>query len=386
MKMPKGLSARQTWRILTAIRKQTAITWPIKTYFKLQPNADLWHTDTQLILSMLTETDAKCRPGSSLHQSLGRANRYTLSGLTAIDLAAACERDGIPVALADVKRLMETRETREAGGRGYDRIVLNALAIHENLKPFVGRRVSPGLIEDLHYRLTAEAGELDLAPLSVRYEVNEDCPYADPDACISILSRLVQNQIDAPSMHVIIGVACIWSLFWDVRPLISCNALVETVIRRIIFERTGYPILSLLPLSNSILGLDRSRTGTERGYESIFEIEARTGVDCTADIEDILSLILKELALLEALVEESIQAEQQLLKKLSAYYKLNLRQTHLLKRLIEAPHQRLSIRSHSKHYGVAYATARSDLLDLVAMGCLKQHKEGRTFYFRSSLQ
>lgn len=60
---------------------------------------------------------------------------------------------------------------------------------------------------------------------------------------------------------------------------------------------------------------------------------------------------------------------------------LNTRQLDLLTHALKYPHGEYSIDSHRRAHEVAYATARSDLYDLVKRSLLEKRKRGRSFVF-----
>jgi hypothetical protein len=378
MMMPQKLSPTQTWQILTAIRRQTAIIWPVRTYFEIKPNVDLWHTDTQRILSMQSEIDSRCRSNSLLYIALGKISKYSLRTQTVQDISAACKRDGIDVTPNSITNLLDGKRNRESPE---DILILRTTNLLDNLDKYARRRISPGLIEEFYYRLTENTDPLDLGLPLQRYKVANDHPYSDPDVCVDTICKLSEDVLSDTPIHPIIKAMCIWSLLWDVRPFPFCNALMEIVLRRFIFKRSDYPVLCWIPFSNIVFEWDLHQTGTGQGQTNVFEIDAHTGVDCTSSVEDIFAIILEGLSQLERLITDSELSERQLLDRLTAYHKLNFRQKHVLKRVMEAPRRKLGIETHRKFYGVSYATARNDLLDLVAMGYLQQHKFGHAFVF-----
>jgi Fic family protein len=61
----------------------------------------------------------------------------------------------------------------------------------------------------------------------------------------------------------------------------------------------------------------------------------------------------------------------------------NHRQIALLSHATRHPGAAYTFTSHGRSHGVAYATARADLLDLVGRGLLDQIKQGKKFVFLS---
>jgi hypothetical protein len=64
--------------------------------------------------------------------------------------------------------------------------------------------------------------------------------------------------------------------------------------------------------------------------------------------------------------------------------KLNFRQMALLKHALTHPNYIYSIYGHQNYYGIAYETARKDLMQMSdGFSFLKKLKDGRTFVFIS---
>jgi Fic family protein len=158
--------------------------------------------------------------------------------------------------------------------------------------------------------------------------------------------------------------------------------LLETIVRRIILLKSDYEVLCWVPLTKAVLNWDKHRMISGRNETMTFDKDVGTGIDCTCDVENIFSFILEGIQALEKMIEDSRKSEDQLLKNMTSMHTMNLRQKHILRLIMEMPQRNLSIETHRKMYGVSYATARSDLLDLVSMGFLVQYKDSRAFIFK----
>lgn len=63
------------------------------------------------------------------------------------------------------------------------------------------------------------------------------------------------------------------------------------------------------------------------------------------------------------------------------YPELNLRQARIIQHIIANPTDILTIKMHQNINGIAYQTARTDLLELAEKGWLKTIQKGKVFYF-----
>jgi Uncharacterized conserved protein len=92
-------------------------------------------------------------------------------------------------------------------------------------------------------------------------------------------------------------------------------------------------------------------------------------------------VILKALEALHRYLNQKIREQEQVslrLKDLQTHGKLiNHRQTALLAHALKRPQEPFTIESHQRSHQIAYATARSDLLELVSLGLLEERVQGR---------
>jgi len=103
--------------------------------------------------------------------------------------------------------------------------------------------------------------------------------------------------------------------------------------------------------------------------------------DATYFVSYQLEVILRALKALERYLEkkaQQIEAAEQILKDSGTY---NYRQLSLLSHSLRNPNAEYTINSHKVSHGVAYATARADLLDLAARRLLEERKIGRAAHF-----
>ena len=115
---------------------------------------------------------------------------------------------------------------------------------------------------------------------------------------------------------------------------------------------------------------------------------ARAFLYAESDDNDLTYFFLHQLRVLARAIEDlyaylrrkadELRALDRLLK---ATAELNYRQRALLAHALRYAGYRYTIASHQRSHGVAYATARADLLDLEAKGLLSARRVGRTFHF-----
>ena len=84
---------------------------------------------------------------------------------------------------------------------------------------------------------------------------------------------------------------------------------------------------------------------------------------------------------LHAYIDRKTEDLRNLESHLRALDLFNHRQVDLLRHALKHPHQTYTIESHQRSHGVAYQTARTDLLTLMSNGILERKKRGKKMVF-----
>lgn len=115
---------------------------------------------------------------------------------------------------------------------------------------------------------------------------------------------------------------------------------------------------------------------------------ARSFLYTETDDNDLTYFILAQLRVIEQAIEQLQQYVQGKAREaaetkalLTPASGLNHRQIALLTHATRNPGAAYTFASHGRSHGVAYATARADLLDLATRGVLAQQKQGKRFVF-----
>ena len=97
-------------------------------------------------------------------------------------------------------------------------------------------------------------------------------------------------------------------------------------------------------------------------------------------------VINKAIIGLHEYIERKNQELQDAVANLRYLKQLNYRQQAVVIHAMSHPYQEYSIESHRLSHGTAYATARSDLLELDRLGLLKSYKRGKAIFFEPGAQ
>lgn len=382
--MPAGLTQEETWAILTGIRRQTATMLPWKSYLDIGYAADGWYVNTRAMSLILNEFGARCGRGSALDQAVAaHSGTHVIARQVEQDLLAAFERDGVYMDSEKVHSIFLGDRRSEDG---YERLIANFAKLISDLDNYATRKIRPGLVEELHHRLTE--GTEDVAPPQVqcrpRVAKYPHSEYNDPDASMRVICRMAGDDLDEPLIHPLIRAICVSWFFWDFPPLPSWNALVEILVRRLVLARWGYPVFGWIPLSRICLAWEKGLVVTPRSWSAVLETTEKDcgyGVDGSAMISSILQLMLDEVDTLEAIVRQLDILDQDLQQSLSHHPSINSRQRVILSNALRSPEKAQRIDPHRRLFQVSYATARSDYLGLVERGYLLKGQQDKAFVF-----
>lgn len=380
--MPEGFSVDETWAILTVMRRQTAVVVPGGSYHVRE--VPVWYTTTAKMADQLAEITARCRVGSPLDRAIAeRASGYLLVRPLVEELLTAAWRDGLSAHYDDVRDVVlgnrpPTNPTEQ--------LLLNAHNLLYEVERYAKRAITVGLIEEIYERIIEGVEPIEASP-PVRNLEFVDTPLADPGTTLQVITDLGRRDGPGPFMPPVFIAVTAAHFFWDMRPLPAWNALVEMQIRRIYFTKVQLPVAVFLPVSTI---WRKWEDGTVHAPEIAFRFgevdpDCGEGLDYTTGNSIFLSLFVNELDALEQLVTDSKARDEHVKAMISHDAHINHRQRALLDEAIRRPDVEYRIEAHRRMHGVAYATARQDLLGLVDAGFLRSEVRGKAFVFRPTL-
>lgn len=138
--------------------------------------------------------------------------------------------------------------------------------------------------------------------------------------------------------------------------------------------RHGFWLCEFLSIS-SIL---RKQAG--RYYEAFLLTETDEN-DLTYFVLYHLDVLDRAIVELHEYINRKSQEVQRVERELRGSAVLNYRQRALISHALRHPKHRYTVESHRNSHGIAYETARTDLLNLAARGLLEARKVGKTWYF-----
>ncbi len=371
---PGGMTQDEAWRLITAVRKQAAIFPPDDPY----RTVDSWFVTTTVIARDTKDLELRCMAGFPLDSAL-----ETLQGSPY--LTSFIERTLLQGMVADRAPITAERVHEIFAGapveNDVERVVSNYFEISHDADDLARRDITYGLIETLYYRLVEGT---DVEALPERGEVPPVDPRVLPPStreCIdSILRRTDLESGDEQRMGPFLRIVNVTWFFWNFDVFPRFNTLVGLLLRNVLAIKWGLPVLSWLPVTYYPFG-DMNTPRMEQVYRS-WAVDQGFGLDFTSYFTVYAKQYLRELDKLSEAVRRLWDFNRRVGETVSG--DLNERQKSIVLAVSVDPDAVLRIDPHRRTFRVAYATARSDFLDLERQGYLAREQQGRAFVFRAT--
>lgn len=372
-KMPAGLDPDTAWKVLTAIRYQTASLLPFETYQDIGYTTETWYTFPRSMFINLKKLEVLCSQGSFIDVTLNSLiSSFPVQKLLEKELSHAFQIESMAIDATRIHAVF-MGETTEA--QGVDRIIKNFQRLVFGLDSYKDRAVTQGLIEELFYKLIDGAESFDPPRRTSRsYKPFPKSRYHDRRETLSAICSLADIDND-PLLHPILRVICISWFMWDFEAVPRFNALIEILLRHILFKRWELPSLCWVPFCDN---------GKYIGSDVYFDAlhDCGYGLDSTYLFCKIVEYLLEGVEEVAGIADRATSLSREINEAFSE--ELNPRQRSILLNMLLAPESVLRIEPHRQAYRITYPTARNDFYDLVAKGFLQKGQEGRAFVFKAT--
>lgn len=385
MPLPEGRSAMRTWELLKAVSRTTGIPLPIPDL----EDHEYWYTMTHQLARSLGTISDLCRTGSPLHQAISEAEGHQFLLRSRIDeTIAAAKIDGVDISDQTASMLRYDRAPRTAN----ERIVSNTLAVLERLPEFVDRPFSTELLMELR-DLVLEG--VDLSEVKFTSHGGGIMVFTDTDELRGALAERQLRRICAYANdesgdmydHPIVRALIVREALRLYRPISSAPASVGRLAFQLYALKHDLPVLGLLPISRVTLAWEQGLVGPPVVFpdrDPFFELPRYNERDLTPLLTISAQLLLLALQDLQDYIDSIKNRDEVLRAMLHRDPALNHRQRSILGRALRLPEAEFRIRYHQRKHGIAYATARADLLELTKKGYLKSDLRGKAFVFTAS--
>lgn len=277
------------------------------------------------------------------------------------------------------KMLAEGRAPRDRS----ERMILNNFATMRRIMEVEKEALTPALVLDIHKRVSEgaldiadAAGRLRRADEQIKVWDVEDQVLHDPPLATELQARLeamcdfANGKTPGFFIHPVIrGIILHFWLAYD-HPFVDGNGRTARALFYWQMLHAGYWLFEFVSISQII------RKAPVQYGTAFLQTETDEN-DLTYFIIHQAEVIRKALRELHDYIEQKSRETRSCMRLLGRFPDLNHRQQALLTHAIRHSGFAYNIANHMTRYGIAYDTARLDLLDLAKRGILDQRKIGR---------
>jgi len=378
MPQPPEVSPEQTWRLLTALRRQTAV---------MLLDADSegrhgWYALTRSMRADLADIDRRCHKGSWLDSAIRSktVTQYLLNAHVNGALTAIRE-DGVLLSRTRANEILfGVRTPRNPG----EHLLLNCHRVMWRLDEYVDQECTPELITELHARIADQAPQ-STAPLPrLKIGTWSDPAFSSPAEALEKVSAYVNGRnVDAADHPIAFSMGII-TRFLNERPLPSWNGVMAALLCNLLFLKSDLPVVALIPILHLLRAWQEGALAPPVALTTTHDALVPIGEDLDFTFFDatFFRLIRLELDATEAAVRQSIERDEALSRLMLSAPGINYRQRAVLGAALDDPDATFRIDAHQGIHNVAYATARADLLGLAELGLLDNVRRGHAFVFK----
>ena len=375
--LPEGLTPASAFNLVEFVR-YTGAGMPVCGRHRSCGHEGSWYAMTPGFSTRLAHLEYRTRAKGSLQQQFDTyrlAKGFYPPRLSELECALAL--DGVSVPYESLRELClgERRPTNAP-----ERLATNVLQTLAKLESAPGVQLREDILDELFSQVDQGVDDLPWHP-AVR----------PPTACYSICDRFSTSFIvsafqeaDPSDVAPVMLLLFCSEAMWKTAVFPRWNAVMEVVVRNLLFSHIGTPLLGHVPLA---LMFWRWQTGVEpatakgpRFGEEMFS--TRYGVDMTPLFSKLLGMLEEGLDELAHWVGEQRQAVERRRELIRANHTLNHRQQEFLLELVDRPTTTLDAAEYSRRHDIAASTAYADLQKLVDRGLLTVETSGKARTFR----
>lgn len=196
--------------------------------------------------------------------------------------------------------------------------------------------------------------------------------FSEIEKRVSVLCDFANNEEEF--YHPVVKAIILHFMIGYIHPFVDGNGRTARGLFYWYLVRKGYRLFEYVSISEVI----KKSIGQ---YKRAYLYTENDDGDLTYFINYHLDVILKCIKTLEEYIQNKSIEYDKLKKRIRQQEGVNLRQIDLLNHAIRHKDAMYTIKGHLNSNKISWATARSDLLNLVEKGFLSQHKSGKELYF-----
>lgn len=384
--MPEGCSHNELWRFFCVLRRISGTTIPVNVWVNVGANVG-WICLPGKSESHLMQIRKKASSSSKYNDYIRRNGNddYYLHSFIFCEARALAKLDGVPLNSTLLKEawLHSLKPTEPL-----EQLAINFESVYHRASTFARRRFSRSLIEDVYEELCFGIPDDYMPTPSSRYdtsiyrpEVFSDESYVD-ETLDQILAIFKSDNVFHDDFLRYIEFL---NFMWDIPLFPRFNHLVEYLMRKIYFTQRDNPLLSLVPfchlVSKSEISFQEEQSEAYRATEQA--IGTDEGLDSSIVFEGTIEIYHQHIDEIIDVVRRLEKEEAVIAATINDIEHLNHRQKRFLVSALRSKQLEIKILPYQKTFGVAYATARRDLFDLMEKGFLSLRKKGKAFVFQA---
>ena len=382
---PAGCSIEDTYTIITALRHRFSCNLPFDNYILGIHKPDNWFSVTSEMHDQLTTLVAQGQKDSVLARYLSTYIVGQSRLMLLIDeFLSLARRDGFIFRSEAIRSLWNKSKIPTSPE---EQLVVNFASLMGHLERFISRKISVGLLEEMHeILLDGVCFDSKLPSGRSRIGGRKHSPLEDAEYALSKVAEIGESKGVSQDIHPIFRSMLISGIFWEFFPFPVANAIFELVVRNLFYLKEGLPVLGWASFSCISEQWEQGILVEPKVICEYLEptFDCGEGFDATSHFAAELQLMLYELDYLKQRLLSIYQEDENMREVLEQELYLNPRQRDVLLFSLHNPGCHVTISDHQNLYHVVYATARQDLLDLVDMGFLSQFKKGRAFFYEAT--
>lgn len=384
---PDGLDVEQWWLAIKLARQALLKELPLRDKAGA-PFVFAASDSIQRRLFFVARDAAGALQGTDVVPASAMQDRYLIRSLME-EAMTSSQLEGAATTTQVAKEMLRSgRAPRDYG----ERMIVNNFQTLRELKRWLGQPLTPATVFEIHRMLTdgtlkdpASAGRFRTARENIVVQDEAGTVLHVPPPAAELPQRMqalcdFANQGDDGEyfIHPVVRAIVIHFMIGYDHPFVDGNGRTARALFYWSMLRAGFWMTEYFSIS-SIL-----RKAPSQYTRSYLHTESDDG-DTSYFISHQLDVLLQAIEGVHAYIARKQRAQieaETLLKPGSRLARsLNHRQRALLLNAIQQPHKVFTIAVHRRSHDIAYDTARSDLLGLVAAKLMRQHKQGKEYVF-----